>query len=152
MIKAAYIMGMHRAFVDNGLLSPFSPLTKVAEAAQVAAQATPEEAQTISQYITQGDLQSIAKVLDILGALLQNYQQQSGQGMPPDQMGGMPPQGMPPDQMGGMPPQGMPPEMMGGMPPQGMPPQGMPPQGMPPQGMPPQGMPPQGMPPQGMMQ
>jgi hypothetical protein len=151
MIKAAYIMGMHRAFVDNGLLSPFSPLTKVAEAAQVAAQATPEEAQTISQYITQGDLQSIAKVLDILGALLQNYQQQSGQGMPPEMMGGMPPQGMPPEMMGGMPPQGMPPQ---GMPPQGMPPGmigGMPPQGMPPQGMPPQGMPPQGMPPQGTM-
>jgi hypothetical protein len=146
MIKAAYIMGMHRAFVDNGLLSPFSPLTKVAEAAQVAAQATPEEAQTISQYITQGDLQSIAKVLDILGALLQNYQQQSGQGMPPEMMGGMPPQGMPPEMMGGMPPQGMPPQ---GMPPQGMPPGMM--GGMPPQGMPPQGMPPQGMPPQGTM-
>jgi hypothetical protein len=53
------------------------------------------------------------------------------QGMPPEQMGGMPPQGMPPEQMGGMPPQGMPPEQMGGMPPQGMPPEQM--GGMPPQ-------------------
>ncbi len=37
------------------------------------------------------------------------------QGMPPDQMGGMPQQGMPPDQIGGMPQQGMPPDQMGGM-------------------------------------
>ncbi len=135
MYKAAYIMGMHQAFVESGLISQYSPLVKVAEAAQVAAEATPEEAATISQYVTQADLSSISKILEILTALLQQYQQQQGGGMPPEMMGGMPTQGMPPEMMGGMPPQGMPPEMMGGMPPQGMPPQGMPPQGMPPQGM-----------------
>ncbi len=132
---------MHKAFVDYGLLPRGVPFNKIAEAADIAAQATPQEFQTIGDYITPADLDSMAKILDILGQLIQMYQQQSG--------GGMPPQGMPPDQMGGMPPQGMPPDQMGGMPPQGMPPQGMPPQGMPPQGMPPPqqmgGMPPQGM-------
>ena len=140
--RAHYILGMHKAFVDYGLLSGNVPFSKIAEAADIAAQATPQEFQSVGDYITPADLDSLGKILDVLSMLLQQYQQQSGggqppQGMPPEQMGGMPPQGMPPEQMGGMPPQGMPPEQMGGMPPQGMPPQGMPPQGMPPQGMPP---------------
>ena len=133
--RAHYILGMHKAFADFGLLPGNAPFSKIAAAADAAAQATPQEFQTVGDYITPNDLNSLGKILDILGMLLQQYQQQSG-GMPPEQMGGMPPQGMPPEQMGGMPPQGMPPEQMGGMPPQGMPPQGMPPQGMPPQGMP----------------
>ena len=117
MLKAAYIMGAHKAFVEKGLLSPNVPISKIAQAADIAAQATPEEAQTIGNYIGPQDLDSLSKILEILSSLLQNYQQQ-----------GMPPQGMPQDQM------------QQGMPPQGMPPQGMPPQG----GMPQQGMPPQG--------
>jgi hypothetical protein len=129
MKRSHYILGMHKAFVDYGLLPRGVPFNKIAAAADAAAQATPQEFQTVGDYITPNDLDSLAKILDILGQLLQMYQQQSG--------GGAPPQGMPPDQ-GGMPPQGMPPDQ-GGMPPQGMPPQGMPP---PPQmgGMPPQGM------------
>jgi hypothetical protein len=129
MKRSHYILGMHKAFVDYGLLPRGVPFSKIAAAADAAAQATPQEFQTVGDYITPNDLDSLAKILDILGQLLQMYQQQSG--------GGAPPQGMPPEQ-GGMPPQGMPPEQAG-MPPQGMPPQGMPP---PPQmgGMPPQGM------------
>jgi len=110
---------MHKAFVDYGLLPSGVPFSKIAAAADIAAQATPQEFQTIGDYITPNDLNSLAKILDVLGQLIQMYQQQSGAGAPPQQ-------GMPPDQM------------MGGMPPQGMPPQGMPPQqpgGMPPQGM-----------------
>ncbi len=138
MKRSHYILGMHKAFVDYGLLPRGVSFDKIAAAADTAAQATPQEFQTVGDYITPNDLDSLAKILDILGQLLQMYQQQSGggappQGMPPEQMGGMPPQGMPPEQMGGMPPQGMPPQQMGGMPPQGMPPQQM--GGMPPQGM-----------------
>jgi hypothetical protein len=131
MKRSHYILGMHKAFVDVGLLPSGVSFNKIAAAADAAAQATPQEFQTVGDYITPNDLDSLAKILDILGQLLQMYQQQSGGGAPPQQGG------MPPDQMGGMPPQGMPPQ---GMPPQGMPPQGMPPQqagGMPPQGMPP---------------
>jgi hypothetical protein len=124
--RAHYILGMHKAFVDYGLLPKNVPFSKIAEAADIAAQATPQEFQTVGDYITPTDLESLGKILDVLGMLLQQYQQQSGGGMPPQ---GMPPQGMPPEQMGGMPPPGMPPQ---GMPPQGMPPLGMPPQGMPP--------------------
>ncbi len=125
MKRSHYILGMHKAFVDYGLLPRGVSFDKIAAAADTAAQATPQEFQTVGDYITPNDLDSLAKILDILGQLLQMYQQQSGggappQGMPPEQMGGMPPQGMPPEQMGGMPPQGMPPQQMGGMPPQGM--------------------------------
>ena len=116
MKRSHYILGMHKAFVDFGLLPRGVSFNKIAAAADAAAQATPQEFQTVGDYITPNDLDSLAKILDILGQLLQMYQQQSGGGAPPQQGG------MPPDQMGGMPPQGMPPQQAGGMPPQGMPP------------------------------
>lgn len=119
MKRSHYILGMHKAFVDYGLLPMGVPFSKIAAAADIAAQATPQEFQAVGDYITPNDLNSLAKILDVLGQLIQMYQQQSGagaptqQGMPSDQMmGGMPPQGMPP--------QGMPPQQPGGMPPQGM--------------------------------
>ena len=127
-------MGMHKAFCEHGLLNPGTPLVKIAEAAQVAAQATPDEASMISQYVTPEDLNSMGKILDILSQLLQMYQQGQQGAMPPP--GAMPP-GMPPP--GAMPP---------GMPPPGAMPPGMPPPGAMPPGMPPPGAMPPGMPPQ----
>ena len=107
MIKTAYIIGMHKAFVEYGLLSDRTPFHKIAAAADIAAQANPGEVQAVGEYITQADLDSMGKILEVLSMLLQQYQQQAG---------GMPPQagGMPPEMMGGMPPQA------GGMPQQPM--------------------------------
>jgi len=112
-IKTAYIIGMSKSFVDNGLL-PSVPFEKVAQGAEIAAQATPQEAQMIGQSITPQDLESLMKILEMLSILFEQYQQP----MPP---GAMPPGAMPP---GAMPPGAMPP---GAMPPGAMPPGAMPP-------------------------
>jgi hypothetical protein len=119
-IKTAYVIGMSRSFVDNGLI-PEVPFEKIAQGAEIAAQATPQEAQMIGQSITPQDLESLMKILEILSILFEQYQQQAGGGMPPPPPGGMPPGAMPPP-----PPGGMPPPPPGGMPPGGMPPGGMP--------------------------
>ena len=137
MNKRAFVMGAQRAMIDSGLLQSWGSMEKEAMAADVAAQATPDEAQMVGENITQQDLESMMKILEVLGALQQQY---ASQQQPPPQ-GGMPPMG--PPMGGGMPPMGPPPQ--GGMPPMGPPMGG----GMPPQG----GMPPMGggMPPGGGM-
>ena len=120
-IKTAYIIGMSKSFVDNGLL-PSVPFEKVAQGAEIAAQATPQEAQMIGQSITPQDLESLMKILEMLSILFEQYQQQMGGGQ-----GAMPPGAMPPPPPGAMPPGAMPP---GAMPPGAMPPP--PPGAMPP--------------------
>jgi hypothetical protein len=113
-------MGMTRAFADSGLL-PEVPFEKVAQGAEIAAQANPQEAQMIGQSIGPQDLESMMKILEVLSILFEQYQQQAGGAPPPGPPGGAPPPGPP----GGMPPPGPP----GGMPPPG-PPGGMPPPAM----------------------
>ena len=123
-IKTAYIIGMSKSFVDNGLL-PSVPFEKVAQGAEIAAQATPQEAQMIGQSITPQDLESLMKILEMLSILFEQYQQQMGGGqgaMPPPPPGAMPPP----------PPGAMPPPPPGAMPPGAMPPGAMPPGAMPP--------------------
>ena len=102
-IKTAYIIGMSKSFVDNGLL-PSVPFEKVAQGAEIAAQATPQEAQMIGQSITPQDLESLMKILEMLSILFEQYQQQMGGGQ-----GAMPPGAMPPPPPGAMPPGAMPP-------------------------------------------
>jgi len=134
MLKAAYIMGMAKAFTDAGLLSNRVPFEKVAQGAEIAANANPQEVQAIGSSIGPQDLESMMKILEVLSMLFDQYQQQlamqGGGGMPPPPPpGGMPPP--PPPPPGGMPPP--PPPPPGGMPPPPPPPPG----GMPP---PPPGM------------
>ena len=94
-IKTAYIVGMSKSFVDNGLL-PSIPFEKVAQGAEIAAQATPGESQMVGQTITPQDLESLMKILEVLSILFEQYQQQAGGGqpgaMPPPPPGAMPPQ------------------------------------------------------------
>ena len=123
-IKTAYIVGMSKSFVDNGLL-PNLPFQKVAQGAEIAAQATPDESQMIGQSITPQDLESLMKILEVLSILFEQYQQQAGGAMPP---GAMPPGAMPPPPPGAMPPGAMPPGAMPPPPPGAMPPGAMPPQ------------------------
>ena len=116
-LKVAFVTGMAKAFTEVGLL-PNLPFEKVAQGAEIAANATPQETQMIGQTIGPQDLESMMKILEVLSILFEQYQSQQGGGMPP---GGMPPGGMPPP-----PPGGMPPPPPGGMPPP-PPPGGMPP-------------------------
>ena len=118
-LRTAYIAGMSQAFSNSGLL-PNLPLEKVAQGAEIAAQATPQEAQMVGQSIGPQDLESMMKILEVLSILFEQYQAQMG-GAPP---GGMPPPGAgappPPPPPGGMPPPGAgapPPPPPGGMPP-----------------------------------
>ena len=119
IVKHAYVMGAQRALIDLGVLRPWGSLEKEAQAAGMAAQGmppqgmppqgmppqgmppqpTPEEMAAVGQTVTPQDLESLAKILDLLAGLQQQYMMQQ---QPPPQ--GMPPQGMPPQ---GMPPQGM---------------------------------------------
>ena len=87
-------MGMTRAFADSGLL-PEVPFEKVAQGAEIAAQANPQEAQMIGQSIGPQDLESMMKILEVLSILFEQYQQQAGGGAPPPP-GGAPPPGPPP--------------------------------------------------------
>ena len=112
-LKTAYIMGMTRAFSDSGLL-PEMPFEKVAQGAEIAAQANPQEAQMIGQSIGPQDLESMMKILEVLSILFEQYQQQVGGAPPPP--GGAPP---PPPPPGGAPP---PPPPPGGAPPPPPPP------------------------------
>ena len=98
-LKTAYVMGMTRAFTDGGLL-PEVPFHKVAQGADIAAQANPQEAQMIGQSIGPQDLESMMKILEVLSILFEQYQMQQGGGQQPP-----PPGGMPPPPPGGMPPQ-----------------------------------------------
>ena len=102
-LHTAYIAGMSQAFSNSGLL-PHMPLEKVAQGAEIAAQATPQEAQMVGQSIGPQDLESMMKILEVLSILFEQYQAQ---------MGGAPPGGTaPPPPPGGMAP---PPPPPGGM-------------------------------------
>ena len=115
-VKQAYIMGMHQAFIDSGRLVQM-PFEKMAQAAQIADAATPEEVQLVGSQITSQDISSLAKILGVLTELQQRFLE-GGAGAPPM---GPPPMGMPPM----------------GPPPMGPPPMGPPPMGPPPGAMPP---------------
>jgi hypothetical protein len=125
VLKKACLIGVQAAFIEAGLLRPIASMEKAAQMADVAAQALPEEMQAAGEFITPEDLNSLAKILEVLAALQQNYQAMAGGGMPPQpgMEGGMPPAGPPqPGMEGGMPPAGPPqPAMGGGMPPAGPP-------------------------------
>ena len=112
-LHTAYIAGMSQAFSNSGLL-PHMPLEKVAQGAEIASQATPQEAQMVGQSLGPQDLESMMKILEVLSILFEQYQAQMG-GAPPG--AGAPP----PPPPGGMPPPpppgGMPPPPPGGMPP-----------------------------------
>lgn len=75
MLKVAKILGIQRALVEAGALSPYPTLEKAAQAATIASMATPEEVQTAGGAITQEDLMSLEKVLSVLINLQQIYQQ-----------------------------------------------------------------------------
>ena len=120
-LKTAYILGMARAFTEGGLL-PHVPLEKLAQGAEIAAQANPQEAQMIGQSIGPQDLESMMKILEVLSVLFEQYHAQAGGGggAPPPGMGAPPPPGMgaPPPGMGAPPPgMGAPPPGMGAPPP-----------------------------------
>ena len=132
LTKRAYYTGMQCALIDNGLLHPWASREKLAEGAEIAAQAAPAEAHALGQSITPEDIQSLMKIVEVLATLQDQSSSALAPPAPPE--GGAPP---------GMPPEGMPPGMPPGGPPPG-PPQGAPPPGMPP-GMPP-GAPPAGPP------
>ena len=83
-------MGMTRAFTEGGLL-PHIPFEKVAQGAQIAAQANPQEAQMIGQSIGPQDLESMMKILEVLSILFEQYQAQAGGGAPPPPGAGAPP-------------------------------------------------------------
>ena len=87
-------MGMTHAFTEGGLL-PDMPLEKIAQGAQIAAQANPQEAQMIGQSIGPQDLESMMKILEVLSILFEQYQAQMGGGAPQG-AGAPPPGGMPP--------------------------------------------------------
>ena len=92
-LKTAYILGMARAFTEGGLL-PHVPLEKLAQGAEIAAQANPQEAQMIGQSIGPQDLESMMKILEVLSVLFEQYQAQAGGGggaPPPPGMGAPPP-------------------------------------------------------------
>jgi hypothetical protein len=126
LIKVAYTMGITKALIDHGHLIPMS-FEKTAQAAEVAAQASPQEVELVGSQISSQDISSLAKILGVLTELQQTFiEQQQGAGAPPPGM--MPPPGMGPPPPGMMPPPGM------GPPPPGM---GPPPPGM---GPPPPGM------------
>ena len=108
-LRTAYIAGMSQAFSNSGLL-PHMPLEKIAQGAEIAAQATPQEAQMVGQSIGPQDLESMMKILEVLSILFEQYQAQMGRapqgaGAPPPP----PPGGMPPPPPGGMPPPPPPP-------------------------------------------
>ena len=120
-LKTAYIMGMTRAFTDGGLLPEVS-FEKVAQGAQIAAQANPQEAQMIGQSIGPQDLESMMKILEVLSILFEQYQaQMGGAQIPPPPGAGAPPPGAgapPPPGAGAPPPP--PPGAGAPMPPPGM--------------------------------
>ena len=89
-LKTAYVMGMTRAFTDTGLL-PDVPFEKVAQGAEIAAQANPQEAQMIGQSIGPQDLESMMKILEVLSILFEQYQMQMGGSQPPPPGAGAPP-------------------------------------------------------------
>ena len=92
-LKTAYILGMAHAFTEGGLL-PRMPLEKLAQGAEIAAQANPQEAQMIGQSIGPQDLESMMKILEVLSVLFEQYQAQVGGGggaPPPPGMGAPPP-------------------------------------------------------------
>ena len=100
-LKTAYIMGMTHAFTEGGLL-PHVPFEKMAQGAEIAAQANPQEAQMIGQAIGPQDLESLMKILEVLSILFEQYQAQAGGGAPPPPPGaGAPP---PPPGAGAPPP------------------------------------------------
>ena len=118
-LKTAYIVGMTHAFTEGGLLPELS-LEKIAQGAEIAAQANPQETQMIGQSIGPQDLESMMKVLEVLSILFEQYQAQAGGGamppapgaMPPPAPGAMPPPPPPPGAMPPPPPPGaMPPQM-----------------------------------------
>ena len=96
-LKTAYVMGMTHAFTEGGLL-PSMPMEKIAQGAQIAAQATPQEAQMIGQAIGPQDLESMMKILEVLSILFEQYQSQMGGA------GGAPPPPPPPPPGAGAPP------------------------------------------------
>ena len=99
--KTAYIVGAYQAFMETGHLLP-ATFEKMAQSAEIASAATPDEVGMVGSSITGQDISSLAKILSVLTQLQQMYmeQQQMGGGMPPEMMGGgMPPQGMPPQGM-----------------------------------------------------
>ncbi len=53
-MKTAYIMGAAKAFQDRGLL-PDVPFQKVAQGAEIAANANPAEVQAVGQFVQQQD-------------------------------------------------------------------------------------------------
>ena len=120
-IKQAYIMGACKAFIDTGRLRPMS-MEKVAQAAEIASQASPDEVALVGEQITPQDISSLAKILGVLTELQQMFLAQGGGAMDPAMMqGGMPmappgmaPPGMAPPGMAppGMAPPGMAPPMM----------------------------------------
>ena len=117
-LKTAYIMGMTRAFTEGGLL-PSIPFEKVAQGAEIAAQANPQEAQMVGQSIGPQDLESMMKILEVLSILFEQYQQQAG-GAPPPGPPGAPPPGPPGAPPPGPPGMGPPPGPPGMGPPPGM--------------------------------
>jgi hypothetical protein len=125
-VKQAYIMGMHQAFIDSGRLVQL-PFEKMAQAAQIADAATPEEVQLVGSQITSQDISSLAKILGVLTELQQKFLENGG-GPPPMDPSMMGPPPMDPSMMG---PPPMDPSMMG-PPPMGPPPMGPPPGAMPP--------------------
>jgi hypothetical protein len=118
ILKVAYTMGITKALIDHNYLHPMS-FEKTAQAAEIAADATPQEVELVGSQISSQDISSLAKILGVLTELQQSFIEQQ-QGPPPGAMG--PPPGMmgpPPGAMG--PPPGMmgpPPGAMG--PPPGM--------------------------------
>ena len=108
LLKVAYAVGITQALVDNGYLIPMS-FEKTAQAAEIAAQAAPNEVELVGSQITSQDISSLAKVLGVLTELQQTFIEQQQGGMPPG-----PPPGMDPSMMG-PPPGGMPPGPPPGM-------------------------------------
>jgi hypothetical protein len=77
MLKAAYIMGMAKAFTDAGMLPRNVPFEKIAQGAEIAANANPQEVQAIGTSIGPQDLESMMKILEVLSMLFDQYQQQA---------------------------------------------------------------------------
>ena len=91
-------MGITKALMDHNLLYPMS-FEKTAQAAEIAAGATPQEVELVGSQITSQDISSLAKILGVLTELQQTFiEQQQGMAGPPPGMG-PPPGAMPPPGM-----------------------------------------------------
>lgn len=123
MLKKAYIMGACQAFIQSGRLLPMG-MDKVAQAADIASQATPDEVNLVGSQITPQDISSLAKILGVLTELQQMFLEQQGQApmdpamMQPPMDPAMMQQGMMPPMDPAMMQQGMMPPQQGMMPPQ----------------------------------